>query len=1043
LNNWFTTDNLVNSVPLRIYYKANTSKITSDFNGLIINEPLLTNLGQAVIIDASGFEIKFSRFEDGQSGLFLYNASNGTIYSSSIVNVNDYAIHFGQNSKNVTIVNTSLTIPFSAKAYFKLDEYSNVTTINTTFDKSKVFYKIGSNLTIKWYLHIKAKAQVTSVLQANANVKVSDRFGTLVYNGTTNTAGQARFIECTERVNGYKRTRVYNDYNVSVFKLGYQLGYAIPEVNMDGSKWVTIGLFKNRPPTLSGSIKPSITHNRTPTISWIHGEDLDGDKLKYWVYLWNFLSPGDIIELNSTFKNEYIVQSTLSYGSRYVVNVTATDLFGGWSNTLLGSFDVVNRPPSLPVIKILPDPSDKRPSKNEDLNCTIVNESEDKDSNPVDIIKYSFRWYKNGEYQENLSVINTTKIYNILQKQYTSTGDIWTCRVTATDGYVVTQSVSDSAIIRNTQPIVKKDVPNLNMDEDTVDSTTINLLEIFFDEDFEPLTYDFAITGKNITLQVFPENGTVIVTPAKDWNGAEVAVFTASDEEASVYITTTIKVLPVPDPPTADIILPRTDSFFIHNLTTGISFVGVFDDPDLLYGDKINSSWVSDLSGVLGYGSQLDGVMLPIGDHRIEYIARDSTNLIARDSIVIHVISLDFNDTNITIPEVKLLSPLNSHILKTKSATLNWMPFNLNASDSERVLYDVYLDTSDPPGNLLITEWLGTNITTPELEDNTTYFWTVIPYLEILPGISIEGICVDLVWNFTIDLNFTPIFGVKLNMTEPEIVLNTGQSRTFNFTIMNTGNVVDKYVITIKFLQNNELINFTKLDIDNITLQSLFQSQINITFNIPLNYSSTKDTMLVIAASVIGSATTNLTRNITIINPSLPSIVKETPDEVPTGLINMLLGFIVVILIILVVLIILIIRLMLWVKRQQNLNYPVKTKQIIRKDRSLAGAKAENETESDKDEADEAESTDEAGEVKDSSKSATSIKAAKTAKPVVAKPAPGGVKTKPAAHGIAKGAKLAAVTPIRLSSLQSKDIKSKLGKEQKNDESDEEVENDD
>ncbi len=976
--NWFHSNNKINTVPLRIYYNVPGNIITSEIKGASVSEPLMTNLGQIVIIDCVNFSIHSAIIANGQSGIFLYEANVGTIVNSTINNNNDYAIHFGYFSTNITVANASLTIPFLGLGYFYLDEYANASILNTTFDQSKVVFEPHSSLLIQWYLHVKVIDSSTSQNVADAKVRVTNQGGELVYNGSTTDQGVARFIPCTQKIIRDEQEFPATPHNVTAIKIHFQPGYAGSGVVMDESKWVTVELQDNQLPSLAGVIDPPITHNRTPRLSWLPGTDPDSDLLLYWVKLWNNKQPNIVIEENCTHKTEYNVKTNLSYGERYTVELTASDPYGGWSNSLTGSFSVINQPPEPPEILIKPLQSDTTPSKNDDLNCTIKKPSVDQDDKPKDIIKYTYLWYKNNIFQENLSVRNTSKLYHVLSKNYTETGDVWTAEVLATDGFEMVKAEPQIREIRNNPPRVKKTIPILNIMEDTLDSKSINLQDIFYDDDGESLKFSYNITSDNISIRIFQENGTVIITPKPDWNGFENAEFFASDEETFAYIKTKIKVLPVNDPPEVEIILPRTNKYFIYNLTRGISLVGAYDDADILYGDVINLTWTSNITGVLGYESQLDDVILPIGDHSIEFIAKDSENVMDIDTIIVHIINM--TDLNFTIPEVKLLRPYNNETINKTSIMLSWKLANLNASDIERVLFDVYLDTSPIPSNLVISEYLDQNITVTELKDNTTYYWIVIPYLD-----EFQGICIDWVWNFTIDLNFTSLFGVELSMTEKELSIEAGVPKVFNFTIKNTGNIVDKFRLSLWFRENNTLLNYTILEVNNITLQSLYYTRINLTFNIPKNYTSTKDTMILKAESIIGPALTNITRNITILGIEGSPVV-DAPAKIPESFMNMLLFLIIILIVIAVILIILIMILMLWFKRQARMNYPIKAKTVVRKERTLSKG--------------------------------TELRTAQpevpiqTAKPIMDKPP----KAKPA-HPVVKGAKLAAVTPIRITSI--------------------------
>jgi hypothetical protein len=1035
--NWFPANNTVNNIPMRIYYDTPGDIVEAELDSLTLDEPLMTNLGQIMIINCSNISVSSLNIKNGDSAIFTYMVHNITIDNSVVDNVNNWAMNFDYNSTNITIINTSLTIPLPALGYLYLGEKSNVTLLNTTIDQSRVTLMDGSNLTIQWFMHVEVRSFTTNQRIKAANVKAKDRLGNQIYNGTTDSKGQIKYIVTTQRTITNVKIINYNDHNITVFKLNYQLGFARPEPKIVSSQWVNIEMFDNHKPVLVGIINPPITHNLTPRLTWSPGTDPDNDELIYYINLWNIKEPSNILEQNVSQETSYVISKELSYGERYSVNVSAYDNFGGWSNDIKGVFDVLNHGPSPPKIAIYPEQTDKKPSKNVDLNCTIIEESIDIDSNPKDEVRYSFLWYKNGVLQSNQSVWNTSKLSHTLDKQYTDTGEVWTCKVFANDGFVNSQTISDSVIIKNTPPTVEVTFPSLELNEDTFNYGSIRLSEIFRDEDLDQLEYSFTSSGNNISIEIL-QNGTVVVTPLANWNGFENVRFFAQDDEYVKYIDTRIKVLAVPDAPEVEIVLPKTDKYFIFNLTLrrGIRFVGVFEDFDMPYGsgDVVNLTWISNISGVIGYNNELDNVILPLGEHKIEFIATDSHGLTDRESIIIHVIPQNQTPIDFIAPEVKLISPIHNLTINQTSIILSWAVQNLNASVIERVLFDVYLDTNEIPRKIIRSDYPYNNITI-QVEPNTTYYWTIIPYLDEFPGI-----CVDWVWNFTIDLDFISFFGVELNMTEPEINVKTGKVAIYNFTIRNTGNIVDKFRLTLSFLGDNELVNYTEIEILNVTLQSQFYSKINITFNIPLNYTSKNDTMILTASSILGPTQAFLTRNLTIIGPSKVPLV-EASEEIPGELITILFWLVIIMIIVIAILIIFILMFIVWIRRQSKMNYPIKSKNIVRKERSIAKGKGKGKAETDagdakkmkKDKDKEKEKSDtkksesdqdDDTKYKTKSTSATpssALKAtatmSKSDKSPSAKPVP--------AKEVSKSAKISTVTPIKITSLMARESKSK------------------
>jgi hypothetical protein len=109
---------------------------------------------------------------------------------------------------------------------------------------------------------------------------------------------------------------------------------------------------------------------------------------------------------------------------------------------------------------------------------------------------------------------------------------------------------------------------------------------------------------------------------------------------------------------------------------------------------------------------------------------------------------------NITAPTsdllVYLVNPLNNSEVANRRQTLSWYS-NDNVSN---VLFDVYLDKDYERVRIhsTSTEFLAKDITenyylTPELDENVSYYWTVVPrYLDGRFGLSVHGI-----WNFKVN----------------------------------------------------------------------------------------------------------------------------------------------------------------------------------------------------------------------------------------------------------------------------------------------------
>jgi hypothetical protein len=86
----------------------------------------------------------------------------------------------------------------------------------------------------------------------------------------------------------------------------------------------------------------------------------------------------------------------------------------------------------------------------------------------------------------------------------------------------------------NHPPKVKSDLPDVEIIEDGLDSTTIQLAPAFDDEDLDVLTFSSDRDNnfkQNITVEI-DDTGNVTLTPDADWNGVEDITFYADDGRA-------------------------------------------------------------------------------------------------------------------------------------------------------------------------------------------------------------------------------------------------------------------------------------------------------------------------------------------------------------------------------------------------------------------------------------------------------------------------------------------------------------------------------
>jgi hypothetical protein len=164
----------------------------------------------------------------------------------------------------------------------------------------------------------------------------------------------------------------------------------------------------------------------------------------------------------------------------------------------------------------------------------------------------------------------------------------------------------------NDEPVVIDDIDQYSLYEDTVD-TGVDLNEWFQDADGGELQFDFK--GNNrIGLKALAD-GTLEITPQRDWSGMETVKFTATDHRYTVTKEVRVYVLPVNDAPT-------NASIQLEERTTLYRVWGSAQDADLSYGDELTFTWGSNISGELGTGEEME-FTLPEGEHLITLTVTD------------------------------------------------------------------------------------------------------------------------------------------------------------------------------------------------------------------------------------------------------------------------------------------------------------------------------------------------------------------------------------------------------------------------------------
>jgi hypothetical protein len=154
---------------------------------------------------------------------------------------------------------------------------------------------------------------------------------------------------------------------------------------------------------------------------------------------------------------------------------------------------------------------------------------------------------------------------------------------------------------------------------------------------------------------------------------------------------------------------------------------------------------------------------------------------------------------DIPLPRAILKTPANNSEITSTLPTLVW---SLDYDGTETVTYDVYFGTNkDPPlefEKLTITYYA---IDTA-LQDNTTYYWKVVPWVGKYEGFSSET------WLFTVKLKEDekiPKFGINLYLNPNPLEIKPGEVKFVTAIVTNLGEQKDNFTVIIGDINNTKL----------------------------------------------------------------------------------------------------------------------------------------------------------------------------------------------------------------------------------------------
>ena len=196
------------------------------------------------------------------------------------------------------------------------------------------------------------------------------------------------------------------------------------------SSSVTIG---NSAPSISSLALSSSSPKTNDVISVaITSSDPDGDTLSF-TYAWfvNGSAAGTSATLNGS--------TAFSKGQSVYVRVTPSDGTASGSAATSSTATVANSTPGAPGVEMDPEAPE---AGVDDIWCAVTTPASDDDG---DTLSYTITWTKNGSSFTG----TTTTVYTNDTVPYTATsaGDVFACRVTATDGSATGTAATDSVTV--------------------------------------------------------------------------------------------------------------------------------------------------------------------------------------------------------------------------------------------------------------------------------------------------------------------------------------------------------------------------------------------------------------------------------------------------------------------------------------------------------------------------------------------------------------------------------------------------------------------
>ncbi|WP_455393055.1 DUF7948 domain-containing protein [[Eubacterium] cellulosolvens] len=146
-------------------------------------------------------------------------------------------------------------------------------------------------------------------------------------------------------------------------------------------------------------------------------------------------------------------------------------------------------------------------------------------------------------------------------------------------------------------------------------------------------------------------------------------------------------------------------------------------------------------------------------------------------------------NTSVPVPSVTLVRPENGSILRSPRPTFVWA---VEYEGSEIITFDIYLSPGKSP-EPKITDYDESYYSSETLlEDNTTYYWRIVPWAGNIQGPDSET------WSFTIKKDYLPQLQISLEVDPSMIVLAPGNTTQVKAIVTNLGEITDSITVRLE-----------------------------------------------------------------------------------------------------------------------------------------------------------------------------------------------------------------------------------------------------